>query len=89
MTDSKKRPRAKKPKAPRTAGGKKASPEVLAEATMTAREGYRERTEASEAVLALHSVMNAASDNAVTSFLRRDGDHAICARVLRFLMPKT
>ena len=46
MTDSKKRPRAKKPKAPRTAGGKKASPEVLAEATMTAREGYRERTEA-------------------------------------------
>jgi uncharacterized protein (TIGR00730 family) len=46
MTDSKKRPRAKKSKGPRTASGKKASPEVLAEATMTAREGYRERTEA-------------------------------------------
>jgi uncharacterized protein (TIGR00730 family) len=46
MSDSKKRAGAKKPKAPRTASGKKASPEVLAEATMTAREGYRERTEA-------------------------------------------
>lgn len=46
MSDSKKRLPAKKPKAPRTASGKKASPEVLAEATMTAREGYRERTEA-------------------------------------------
>jgi len=46
MTDSRKRPRAKKTRAPRTAGGKKASPEVLAEATMTAREGLRERTEA-------------------------------------------
>ena len=30
----------------RTASGKKASPEVLAEASMTAREGFRERTEA-------------------------------------------
>ena len=39
-------PRAAKPKEARTAGGKRASPEVLAEATMTAREGLRERTEA-------------------------------------------
>ncbi len=33
-------------KTARTAGGKKASPEVLAEATLTSQEGYRERTEA-------------------------------------------
>ena len=33
-------------KSPRTAGGKKGSPEVLAEASITAQEGYRERTEA-------------------------------------------
>ena len=39
-------PRAQQPTAARTAGGKRASPEVLAEATMTAREGLRERTEA-------------------------------------------
>jgi uncharacterized protein (TIGR00730 family) len=39
-------PRAQKPSAARTAGGKRGSPEVLAEATMTAREGLRERTEA-------------------------------------------
>jgi len=35
-----------KPKVARTASGKKASPEVLAEASTTAREGLRERTEA-------------------------------------------
>ena len=39
-------PRAAKRKGARTAGGKRGSPEVLAEATMTAREGLRERTEA-------------------------------------------
>jgi len=39
-------PRAQQPKGARTAGGKRGSPEVLAEATMTAREGLRERTEA-------------------------------------------
>jgi uncharacterized protein (TIGR00730 family) len=33
-------------KSPRTAGGKKASPQVLAEASITAQEGLRERTEA-------------------------------------------
>jgi hypothetical protein len=38
--------RAAKPKVARTAGGKKASPQVLAEASATAREGTRERTEA-------------------------------------------
>jgi len=37
--------RAAKPKVARTASGKKASPEVLAEASATAREGTRERTE--------------------------------------------
>ncbi|MGH7622981.1 MAG: TIGR00730 family Rossman fold protein [Gemmatimonadaceae bacterium] len=36
----------KKTKAPRTAGGKKSSPEQLAESSLTAQEGYRERTEA-------------------------------------------
>src|SRR5581483_11552798 len=43
------RKREPKPKAPtslRTASGKKASPHVLAEASQTAREGLRERTEA-------------------------------------------
>lgn len=35
-----------KPKVPRTAGGKKSSPEVLAKAALGAQEGYRERTEA-------------------------------------------
>ena len=39
-------PRAAQPKTARTAGGKRASPEVLAEAEMTAQEGFRERTEA-------------------------------------------
>jgi len=39
-------PRAQPTKAARTASGKRGSPEVLAEATMTAREGLRERTEA-------------------------------------------
>ena len=39
-------PRAAKRKGARTAGGKRGTPEVLAEATMTAREGLRERTEA-------------------------------------------
>jgi len=38
--------RAPKQKVARTASGKKASPEVLAEASATAREGMRERTEA-------------------------------------------
>ena len=37
---------SKRGKAPRTAGGKKGSPEVLAEASIGAQEGYRERTEA-------------------------------------------
>src|SRR6478609_8498806 len=38
--------RAPKQKVARTASGKKASPQVLAEASATAREGTRERTEA-------------------------------------------
>jgi uncharacterized protein (TIGR00730 family) len=38
--------RVAKSKGPRTAGGKKASPAVLAEAELTAQEGVRERTEA-------------------------------------------
>jgi uncharacterized protein (TIGR00730 family) len=38
--------RAAKSKTPRTAGGKKASPELLAEASKDARRGFRERTEA-------------------------------------------
>src|SRR4029079_17275598 len=38
--------RAPKQKVARTAGGKKASPDLLAEASATAREGTRERTEA-------------------------------------------
>jgi uncharacterized protein (TIGR00730 family) len=38
--------RPDKPKAMRTAGGNKASPELLAEASRGAQEGYRERTEA-------------------------------------------
>src|SRR5215470_17702716 len=50
MAEKKKRaakePRAAKPKTARTAGGKRASPEVLAEAAITAQEGFRERTEA-------------------------------------------
>jgi len=50
MAEKKKRaakePRAAKPKTARTAGGKRASPEVLAEASITAQEGFRERTEA-------------------------------------------
>src|SRR6185295_16341825 len=33
-------------KSPRTAGGKKGSPEVLAQASLSAQEGLRERTEA-------------------------------------------
>src|SRR3982750_3325400 len=37
---------APKRKAARTAGGKKGSPQVLAEASITAQEGLRERTEA-------------------------------------------
>ena len=40
------RKRAAKSKGARTAGGKKASPAVLAEASITAQEGVRERTEA-------------------------------------------
>src|SRR6476646_4198464 len=46
MPTPKKRSRPAKSKAPRTAGGKKASPQVLAEASLTAQEGLRERTEA-------------------------------------------
>jgi uncharacterized protein (TIGR00730 family) len=46
MPDSKKAPVAKKAKTPRTATGKKASPQVLAQASLTAQEGFRERTEA-------------------------------------------
>lgn len=46
MAEDKKRSRAKKTKGARTAGGKKGSPEVLAEASITSREGLRERTEA-------------------------------------------
>src|SRR5215467_9982101 len=46
MPDSKQAARAKKTKAPRTATGKKASPQVLAQASLTAQEGFRERTEA-------------------------------------------
>ena len=46
MPDSKKAPVAKKAKTPRTASGKKASPQVLAQASLTAQEGFRERTEA-------------------------------------------
>jgi len=41
-----KTPRASKSKPARTAGGKKGSPQVLAEAAITAQEGLRERTEA-------------------------------------------
>src|SRR6478672_4968302 len=37
---------AKKSKQPRTAGGKKGSPELLAEAALNSQEGLRERTEA-------------------------------------------
>jgi uncharacterized protein (TIGR00730 family) len=43
---ARKAPKSSKPKAPRTAGGKKSSPEQLAESSLTAQEGYRERTEA-------------------------------------------
>jgi uncharacterized protein (TIGR00730 family) len=46
MPDSKQAPVAKKNKAPRTATGKKSSPQVLAQASLTAQEGLRERTEA-------------------------------------------
>src|SRR6266576_551625 len=38
--------RADQTKSPRTASGKKSTPETLAEATITAQEGLRERTEA-------------------------------------------
>src|SRR3954452_18142122 len=46
MAKPKKRTRTTKSKSPRTASGRKASPEVLAEASITAQEGLRERTEA-------------------------------------------
>ena len=46
MPTPKKRSRTTKSKSPRTASGKKGSPEVLAEASLTAQEGLRERTEA-------------------------------------------
>src|ERR1044071_1895717 len=38
--------RANNTKSPRTASGKKSTPQTLAEATLTAQEGLRERTEA-------------------------------------------
>ena len=41
-----KAPRAAQTKSPRTASGKKSTPQTLAEATLTAQEGLRERTEA-------------------------------------------
>jgi uncharacterized protein (TIGR00730 family) len=43
---SPKPPRANHTKSPRTASGKKSTPQTLAEATLTAQEGLRERTEA-------------------------------------------
>jgi hypothetical protein len=46
MPDSKQAPVARKSKAARTATGKKSSPEMLAQASLTAQEGLRERTEA-------------------------------------------
>src|SRR5579871_2379495 len=46
MSEPNRRGRRQNSKSPRTAGGKKASPQVLAEATITAQEGFRERTEA-------------------------------------------
>jgi uncharacterized protein (TIGR00730 family) len=46
MAENKKRTRVKKAKTPRTATGKKASPEVLANASISSQEGLRERTEA-------------------------------------------
>jgi uncharacterized protein (TIGR00730 family) len=46
MPTPKKRSRTTKSKSARTASGKKGSPEVLAEASLTAQEGLRERTEA-------------------------------------------
>src|SRR2546423_8636488 len=46
MPEPKKRPRTKKATTARTATGKKSSPRVLAEASITAQEGLRERTEA-------------------------------------------
>ena len=46
MSDQKKGARAGANKSPRTAGGKKSSPEVLAAASLTAQTGLRERTEA-------------------------------------------
>src|SRR5215475_246316 len=46
MPDSKTSVARKKNKAPRTATGKKSSPQVLAQASLTAQEGLRERTEA-------------------------------------------
>src|SRR5947209_13938570 len=39
-------PRAPQQKTARTAGGKRSSPKVLAEAAITAQEGFKERTEA-------------------------------------------
>ncbi|MEP6492615.1 MAG: TIGR00730 family Rossman fold protein [bacterium] len=46
MTERKKRQPPQKQRTARTAGGKKGSPEVLAEAAIGAQEGFRERTEA-------------------------------------------
>jgi len=46
MPEPKKRVDGKRPKAARTATGKKSSPQALAAATLTAQEGLRERTEA-------------------------------------------
>jgi uncharacterized protein (TIGR00730 family) len=44
-TDTARAPRKTRQKTARTAGGKKATPEVLAQASVNAQEGYRERTE--------------------------------------------
>src|SRR5436305_171834 len=44
--EQRKKPRSPKQKTARTAGGKKASPQVMAAAAITAQEGMRERTEA-------------------------------------------
>jgi len=45
-TATRKASRASNAKSPRTASGKKSTPQTLAEATLTAQEGLRERTEA-------------------------------------------
>ena len=56
-----KAPRTPKRKAARTAGGKKGSPQVLAEASITAQEGLRERTEAGHRAAGQSNVRAASS----------------------------